>query len=294
MGGILQAFAGHDRRRLRAAAADVRHARRAPDARAAVRASARYQPMVELLRYLEANGFTTYIASGGDRDFMRADRRARSTASRPSASSAARTRSRYDEDDDGDRRVPRRARRVRRRAGQAGADLEPHRPAADRRRRQLERRHPDAALRRRRDRPALRLLVLHDDAEREFDYTAGAETGAATGGGRRVDGRQHEERLVARVRRQPVTAPRCRPSESPRGCAGYDRAWLSQGHRGGPGGGRRRHPPGDGLRHDRRAAGAGRALHVHGADGGVRPARRLAHAVGQHDLDDRRAHRVDA
>ncbi len=25
------------------------------------------------------------------------------------------------------------------------------------------------------DRPALRLLVLHDDAEREFDYTAGAE-----------------------------------------------------------------------------------------------------------------------
>jgi len=25
-------------------------------------------------------------------------------------------------------------------------------------------------------RPALRLLVLHDDADREFDYTAGAET----------------------------------------------------------------------------------------------------------------------
>ncbi len=25
------------------------------------------------------------------------------------------------------------------------------------------------------DRPALRLLLLHDDAEREFDYTAGAE-----------------------------------------------------------------------------------------------------------------------
>jgi len=30
-----------------------------------------YQPMVELLRYLEASGFATYIASGGDRDFMR-------------------------------------------------------------------------------------------------------------------------------------------------------------------------------------------------------------------------------
>jgi hypothetical protein len=30
-----------------------------------------YQPMVELLRYLEANGFTNYIVSGGERDFMR-------------------------------------------------------------------------------------------------------------------------------------------------------------------------------------------------------------------------------
>ncbi|GAA4930965.1 haloacid dehalogenase-like hydrolase [Actinomycetospora succinea] len=30
-----------------------------------------YGPMVELLRYLEAHGFTVYIASGGDRDFMR-------------------------------------------------------------------------------------------------------------------------------------------------------------------------------------------------------------------------------
>ncbi len=31
-----------------------------------------YVPMIELLRYLEANGVTTFIASGGDRDFMRA------------------------------------------------------------------------------------------------------------------------------------------------------------------------------------------------------------------------------
>ncbi len=30
-----------------------------------------FAPMVELLRYLEASGFATYIASGGDRDFMR-------------------------------------------------------------------------------------------------------------------------------------------------------------------------------------------------------------------------------
>jgi phosphoglycolate phosphatase-like HAD superfamily hydrolase len=30
-----------------------------------------YAPMIELLRHLEAHGFTNYIASGGDRDFMR-------------------------------------------------------------------------------------------------------------------------------------------------------------------------------------------------------------------------------
>jgi FMN phosphatase YigB (HAD superfamily) len=30
-----------------------------------------FQPMLELLRYLEANGFTNYIVSGGGRDFMR-------------------------------------------------------------------------------------------------------------------------------------------------------------------------------------------------------------------------------
>ena len=43
-----------------------------------------FQPMVDLLRYLEANGFATFIASGGDRDFMRVDLRPRSTASHPS------------------------------------------------------------------------------------------------------------------------------------------------------------------------------------------------------------------
>lgn len=34
-------------------------------------ANAVYQPMVELLRYLEHHGFTCYIVSGGERDFMR-------------------------------------------------------------------------------------------------------------------------------------------------------------------------------------------------------------------------------
>ena len=30
------------------------------------------------------------------------------------------------------------------------------------------------------DKPSLRLLILHDDAEREFDYTSGAEEALAT------------------------------------------------------------------------------------------------------------------
>jgi hypothetical protein len=30
-----------------------------------------YKPMVELLRYLEAHGFTNFIVSGGGRDFIR-------------------------------------------------------------------------------------------------------------------------------------------------------------------------------------------------------------------------------
>ena len=49
-----------------------------------------YAPMVELLRYLEAHGFTCYIVSGGGRDFMRPDHQRRSTASRPNAWSAVR------------------------------------------------------------------------------------------------------------------------------------------------------------------------------------------------------------
>ena len=49
----------------------------------------RLLPMVELLGYLAANGFTNYIASGGGRDFMRPDHARRSTASRVNGSSAA-------------------------------------------------------------------------------------------------------------------------------------------------------------------------------------------------------------
>ena len=49
-------------------------------------------------------------------------------------------------------------------------------------------------------RPALRLLVLHDDPEREFDYVKGAEKALEQANGGRLDGRQREERLVDGLR----------------------------------------------------------------------------------------------
>ena len=111
-----------------------------------------YAPMVELLRYLEAHGFTNYIASGGNRDFMRAVTDdiygippERVIGSSNGAALRGGRRRRLG-------RLPRRAGRLRRRPGQAGPDLEPDRAPADHRGRQLERRHPDAALRRRRRR----------------------------------------------------------------------------------------------------------------------------------------------
>ena len=57
-------------RRLRPRGDDVLRAVFAPGPERPYRACG-YTPMVELLRYLEENGFTPYIASGGDRDFMR-------------------------------------------------------------------------------------------------------------------------------------------------------------------------------------------------------------------------------
>ena len=69
MGGILRAFAGVTVDDY-AAAADEFLSGRHPTLDRSLRECA-YLPMIDLLRYLEANGFSTYIASGGDRDFMR-------------------------------------------------------------------------------------------------------------------------------------------------------------------------------------------------------------------------------
>jgi phosphoglycolate phosphatase-like HAD superfamily hydrolase len=134
-----------------------------------------YAPMVELLAYLRANGFVNYIASGGGRDFMRpiSDEvygipregvigSAVALAYTPDENGGAITRQAAADylDDGAEKPVHIWARTGRRpvlAAGNSNGDIE-----------MLDFTHH-------RDRPSLRLLVLHDDAEREFDYVAGAE-----------------------------------------------------------------------------------------------------------------------
>ncbi len=135
-----------------------------------------YRPMIELLEHLERSGFTTYIASGGDRDFMRpvtGDMYGIPPERVVGSSNALRYR--HDEHggtvvyhaapdvfDDGPVKPVRIWSRIGRRpilaVGNSNGDLEmlqfAGRPA----------------------RPGLRVLILHDDADREFAYTAGAET----------------------------------------------------------------------------------------------------------------------
>ena len=136
--------------------------------------------MVELLRFLEANGFTPYIASGGDRDFMRpvAGDLYGIPPERVIGSSLALD---YHESDDDGRPCSTRARwsssttaRPSRCASGAASAAGRCSPAGT----------PTATCRccaspAPTAGPALRLLLLHDDAEREFDYTAGAEDALA-------------------------------------------------------------------------------------------------------------------
>ena len=134
-----------------------------------------FVPMVELLRYLEANGFTTYIASGGDRDFMRPfaeqiygippERVIGSALGLDFRSGEDDTelmyKSKVEFFDDGPQKPVRIWSRIGRRplvaGGNSNGDI------------------PMLRFARSQDRDGLRLLVLHDDAEREFDYQAGAE-----------------------------------------------------------------------------------------------------------------------
>jgi hypothetical protein len=70
MGGILRSFAGMTVGEYElAASAFVRECEH-PWLHRRFR-YCHYEPMIDLLRYLETKGFTTFIASGGDHDFMR-------------------------------------------------------------------------------------------------------------------------------------------------------------------------------------------------------------------------------
>jgi phosphoserine phosphatase len=134
-----------------------------------------YAPMVELLAYLAANGFSNYIASGGGRDFMRPisqelygiPREAvigSTTALAYTGGEGGGTitrRAEADYLDDGPEKPVRIWSRTGRRpllaAGNSNGDV------------------PMLHFSQHADKPFLRLLVLHDDAAREFDYTTGAE-----------------------------------------------------------------------------------------------------------------------
>jgi len=129
-----------------------------------------YTPMVELLRYLEANGFTNYIASGGGRDFMRPitaqmyglppEQVIGSSVGLDFKDGHLLTTSRPEFLDDGPIKPVRIWGRTGRRpilaAGNSNGDIP-----------MLE--YAQAVG------PSLCMLVLHDDADREFDYVAGAE-----------------------------------------------------------------------------------------------------------------------
>jgi phosphoserine phosphatase len=138
-----------------------------------------YKPMVELLDYLAANGFTNYIVSGGGRDFMRpiSDDVYGIPRERVIGSAAALA---YESNerggmithkaeaeylDDGPQKPIRIWSRMGRRPLVAGGNSNGDVPMLE--------------FTKHADKPTLRLLVLHDDAEREFDYTSGAEAALA-------------------------------------------------------------------------------------------------------------------
>ncbi|MFI5896149.1 HAD family hydrolase [Actinoplanes sp. NPDC051513] len=134
-----------------------------------------YAPMIDLLDHLAANGFTNYIASGGGRDFMRPisqevygiprERVIGSTVALEYRSDERGGtiihRAEADYLDDGPEKPVRIWSRTGRRpllaAGNSNGDIAMLNFAQ----------HPG--------KPSLRLLVKHDDAEREFDYIAGSE-----------------------------------------------------------------------------------------------------------------------
>jgi hypothetical protein len=173
-GGILKAYQGMSVEEFEAGAAEFLHSARHPTLGRDYLACA-YAPMVELLGHLEANGFANYIVSGGGRDFMRPisqevygiprERVIGSTAALEYTSDerggTITHKAEPDYLDDGPQKPIRIWSRIGRRPLVAGGNSNGDIQMLD------FAQHPD--------RPSLRLLVLHDDAEREFAYTTGAE-----------------------------------------------------------------------------------------------------------------------
>ena len=130
-----------------------------------------YQPMLELLAYLRANGFKTFIVSGGGIEFMRPwTEHVYGIPPEQVVGSSIKTQVRAARRQAG-ARAPAGDQLHRRQGRQAGRHQPAHRPPADRGVRQLRRRLPDAAVddRGRRAR-ASALIVHHTDAEREWAY----------------------------------------------------------------------------------------------------------------------------
>ncbi len=176
LSGVLHAFGGWPVERYITAADAFLRAGRHPTLGRVFR-DCGYAPMIELLRFLESHGFTNYIASGGDRDFMRAITYDMYDVP-PERVIGSSTGLRFEEDDgqlvylaemdvfdDGPVKPVRIWSRIGRRpiiaAGNSNGDAQMLQFAGGN------------------GRPALQLMVLHDDADREFAYTGGAETALA-------------------------------------------------------------------------------------------------------------------
>jgi phosphoserine phosphatase len=174
LGGILASGAGQDVDLIEADASAFILGQDHPTLKRPYRTSV-YLPMIELLRYLEAHGFATYIVSGGGRDFMRAiseelygvprERVIGSSASLEFVDDSAGGRVVWkpavDSIDDGPEKPVRIWSRTGRRpliaSGNSNGDIEM------------------LSFARKEGRPSLGLLIHHDDADREFAYDAGAE-----------------------------------------------------------------------------------------------------------------------
>ena len=139
-----------------------------------------YAPMVELLAYLKANGFSNHMVSGSGGDFMRPisldafgiplECVIGSATVLEYANGTLMRKAGLGFLDDGPQKPIEIWSRIGRRPLLAGGNSNGDLPM-------LEFAQHD-------DKPSLRLLVLHDDAEREFAYTSGAEKALAEAGTR--------------------------------------------------------------------------------------------------------------